>query len=233
MPFDNLAETLLRGGIAPRHVRRYLAELSEHLDDLTEKQRAQGYEGKDAELRARALLGEDRELAAAMLEQKSLRSITARAPWALFGILPPFAATAAMLVPLGILVVIGKVLGFLEKGAARPHWFEQLGTATAACANLVFFPLASVLFVALVARHRLSLYWALVAVAIPLLLFLHSVAEFTIPGHPGIRIGVGMAPIFLPKGWKTAAADWPIVTAQYVLALLPLIWLARRRLAAR
>lgn len=233
MRFEALREILLKGGVAPRHVRRYLAELSEHLDDLTEKQRAQGYEGEDAEMRARALLGEDRELAAAMLEQKSLRSITARAPWAVFGILPPFAATAAMLVPLGVLVLTGKVLGFLEKGAARPHWFEVLATATAACANLVFFPLVSVLFVALVARHRLSLYWALVAVAIPLLLFLHSVAEFTIPGHAGIRIGVGMAPIFLPKGWKTAVADWPIVAAQYVLALLPLVWLARRRLTAR
>jgi hypothetical protein len=42
-----------------------------------------------------------------------------------------------------------------------------------------------------------------------------------------------MAPIFRPKGWKTAVADWPIVTAQYVLALLPLVWLARRRLTAR
>lgn len=233
MRFEALREILLKDGIAPRHVRRYLAELSEHLDDLTEKQRALGYDGEDATSRARALLGEDSELAAAMLEQKSLRSITARAPWAVFGILPPFAATAAMLVPLGVLVLTGKVLGFLEKGAARPHWFEVLATATAACANLVFFPLASVLFVALVARHRLSLYWALVAVAIPLLLFLHSVAEFTISGHAGIRIGVGMAPIFLPKGWKTAVADWPIVAAQYVLALLPLVWLARRRLTAR
>jgi len=233
MRFEGLREILLKGGVAPRYVRRYLAELSEHMDDLTEKQRAQGYDGENAELRARALLGEDRELAAAMLEQKSLRSITIRAPWAIFGILPPFAATAAMLVPLGVLVVAGKVLGFLEKGAALPHWFEKLGTATAACANLIFFPLTSVLFVALVSRHRLSLYWALVAVAIPLLLFLHSVAEFTVSGHPGIRIGVGMAPIFLPKGWKTAVADWPIVTAQYVLTFLPLAWLVRRRLASR
>ena len=233
MPFDDLAETLLKGGIAPRYVRRYVRELGEHLNDLRAEQRALGYDETDAALRARARLGDDSELAQAMLDQKRFRSLAARAPWAIFGILPSFAATAAMLVPLGLLVVIGKLLGFLEKGAARPHWFEQLATATAACSNLVFFPLASVLFVALVARHRLSLYWALVAVAIPLLLFLHSVAEFTIPGHPGIRIGVGMAPIFLPKGWTTAAADWPIVTAQYVLALLPLVWLARRRRAAR
>jgi hypothetical protein len=233
MRFEALREILLKGGVAPRHVRRYLAELTEHLDDLTEKQRAQGYEGEDAEMRARALLGEDRELAAAMLEQKSLRSITARAPWLVFGILPSFAATAAMLVPLGLLALTGKLLGFAAKGAARPHWFELLATATAACANLVFFPLMSALFVALVARQRLRLTWALVAVAIPLILFLHSVAEFTIPGHPGIRLGVGLAPIFLAEGWKAMGAHWPTVIAQYALALLPLAWLAWRRLAAR
>lgn len=40
MPFDAVAETLLKGGIAPRHVRRYVSELSEHLEDLTAEQRA-------------------------------------------------------------------------------------------------------------------------------------------------------------------------------------------------
>src|ERR1700754_3444929 len=106
MRFEALREILLKGGIAPRHVRRYLAELSEHLNDLTERQRAQGYEGEDAELRARALLGEDRELAAAMLEQRSLRSIAARAPWLVFGLLPPVAGIAsafALIAPLALI----------------------------------------------------------------------------------------------------------------------------------
>ena len=40
MPFETVAETLLRGGIAPRHVRRYVDELSDHLEDLNERQRA-------------------------------------------------------------------------------------------------------------------------------------------------------------------------------------------------
>jgi len=33
-PFDELRERLLRGGVAPRHVRRYLRELGDHLSDL-------------------------------------------------------------------------------------------------------------------------------------------------------------------------------------------------------
>jgi hypothetical protein len=32
-PLESLGERLLRAGIAPRHVRRYLAELREYLDE--------------------------------------------------------------------------------------------------------------------------------------------------------------------------------------------------------
>ena len=38
MPFEALSETLLRAGIAPRHVRRCLRELGDHLADLSEAQ---------------------------------------------------------------------------------------------------------------------------------------------------------------------------------------------------
>ena len=51
-PFDPLRERLLRAGIAPRHVRRYLRELTEHLADLTAEQRAVGYDEADAAMLA-------------------------------------------------------------------------------------------------------------------------------------------------------------------------------------
>jgi hypothetical protein len=89
MPFETLAEALLRGGIAPRYVRRYVRELAEHLDDLTVQQRASGYDGEDAVRRARARLGDDSELAQAMLDQPSMRSWSARMPWLVFLFLPP------------------------------------------------------------------------------------------------------------------------------------------------
>src|SRR5258705_6242599 len=89
MRFDALRETLLKGGFAPRHVRRYVRELDEHLDDLTAQQRASGYDGEDAALRARARLGDDAELAQAMLEQPGMRSWATRLPWLVFLLLPP------------------------------------------------------------------------------------------------------------------------------------------------
>jgi len=91
MRFEALRETLLKGGVAPRHVRRYLAELSEHLDDLTAQQREVGYDAEDAAIRARARLGDDDRLAQAMLEQPGMRSWPARLPWLVFVALPPAA----------------------------------------------------------------------------------------------------------------------------------------------
>jgi hypothetical protein len=54
--------------------------LRDHLQDLITQQQAGGFSPQEAFLRARALLGSDAELAAAMLEQKQFRSLLARAP---------------------------------------------------------------------------------------------------------------------------------------------------------
>src|ERR1700690_1391450 len=93
-PFVTLREKLLRGGIAPWRVRRYLAELNDHLADLTEAERAAGYPPEEAVQRARILLGNDSDLADAWLAQPKLKSFTARAPWAVFGIVPLLAVPA-------------------------------------------------------------------------------------------------------------------------------------------
>jgi hypothetical protein len=42
-------------------------------------------------------------------------------------------------------------------------------------------------------------------------------------------LGAGF--VFMPRTWMMLAADWPVATAQYLLTLLPLIWLVRHRVA--
>jgi hypothetical protein len=94
--FDSLRERLLRAGIAPRRVRRYLAELREHLADLTERERASGLEARQAGERAMSLLGSDAVLAQAMIDKGCGRSLAARAPWAVFVMSPMFLLIAAI-----------------------------------------------------------------------------------------------------------------------------------------
>jgi hypothetical protein len=102
-PFHELRERLLRAGVAPRHVRRYLTELADHLADLrTEEERA-GRSRADAESAALIRLGGIDHLARAMIEQRQFKSWSVRAPWAAFGFAPLFLLAGAWFVALFIL----------------------------------------------------------------------------------------------------------------------------------
>ena len=91
-PFHNLRqelrERLLRAGVAPRHVRRYLAELADHLADLRAEEERAGRSPADAQSAALIRLGTMDELTKAMIGQRQLQSWCVRAPWAMFGLAP-------------------------------------------------------------------------------------------------------------------------------------------------
>lgn len=86
--FDELRERLLQAGVAPRHVRRYLRELSDHLADLTAEEERAGLGRADAEAAALDRLGGVDDLAKAMTERRQLQSWCARAPWAMCSVAP-------------------------------------------------------------------------------------------------------------------------------------------------
>ena len=87
-PFSELRESLLRAGVAPRHVKRYLTELADHLNDLKVEEERAGHNPVDAESAALIRLGGTDELAKAMIEQRQFQSWCVRAPWAMFGVAP-------------------------------------------------------------------------------------------------------------------------------------------------
>ena len=87
-PLDELRERLLRAGVAPRHVCRYLSELGDHLADLTAEEERAGRGRRDAETAALARLGSPDQLAKAMVGQRQFKSWCARLPWAMFSVTP-------------------------------------------------------------------------------------------------------------------------------------------------
>jgi hypothetical protein len=97
-PFNELRERLLRAGVAPWHVRRYLTELADHWTDLTAEEERAGRSRADAESAALVRLGGMDDLARAMIEQRHFQSWCVRAPWAVFGLAPLFLLAAAYLV---------------------------------------------------------------------------------------------------------------------------------------
>ena len=229
MRFENLREILLASGIAPRHVRRYLAELSEHLDDLTRQQCEAGYNVEDAALRARARLGSDTELAGAMLQQKQFRSLAARAPWAMFLLLPPVAGIAAAFALIAPLVLTADLAHMTSPhGIYAPLWFRQLAMAVSMLGNLALAPSLAAAFVLLATRQRMTWVWPLLAVVLLASLDIHFAAHFPPPGHRGGDIGIGAAKWWLAHPGSPVYAS-PLAPVQLALTLLPVLYLCWTR----
>lgn len=102
--FENeLRERLLQGGVATRHVRRYLSELADHFADLKAEEARAGRNLADAESAALTRLGSMDDLAKAMMAQPQFRAWSVRAPWAIFGLAPILLLAGAWFLALFIL----------------------------------------------------------------------------------------------------------------------------------
>jgi hypothetical protein len=140
--FKDLRERLLRGGVAPRHVTRYLNELGEHLDDLIAKELSAGRSVETATRSALALLGPENQLAEVMLARTSFRSWTHRAPWGVFMVAPLLALISANLATQLLTVLIVELFGsgITHVPMQVPGWFSVF-YSTVIDFNLYLLPL--------------------------------------------------------------------------------------------
>jgi len=168
-PFDELRERLLREGVAPRHVRRYINELTDHLSDLRTEEERSGRTRADSESAALARLGEIDELAKAMICKRQLQSWSARAPWAAFGLMPLLLLAAAWFVSLFLLWAGWNV--FLPGsdtpfGAHQQTWFANLYFQID---RAIFFGAPILLgwgIMLLAARQRMKAIWPMASLVI-------------------------------------------------------------------
>jgi hypothetical protein len=151
-PLETLRENLLRAGLAPRHVERYLAELSDHCDDIAAHLQQAGLPPDAARLEAVRRLGNADALLLPMLANPRFRSPVARWP-ALFYLLLPLVAQAGL-----VLLAIGG-LALAASTPLRPG-IADLGTL-AAMLLLISPVLIAWLAFPSARRRRLALRWPL------------------------------------------------------------------------
>ncbi len=157
MPFEGVSEQLLRAGIAPRHVRRYVTELREHLADLTAQERGAGLDEPVAAERARALLGTDAQLVQTMLD-RSPRSLTVRAPWTVFVLLPAVALVALIgTVAKAMIYLMWPVHAAWPGGV--PDTYTSLIATVSFVASYLPGPALAAGCIVLALRQRLSSAW--------------------------------------------------------------------------
>ncbi|MEJ2128570.1 MAG: hypothetical protein P8X81_06955 [Woeseiaceae bacterium] len=80
LDLDGLRKELIRCGIAPRHVRRTVSELSDHYDDLVEEALHDGASRIEAHAHASRKIGEIADIGAAVRARPELRSWAYRFP---------------------------------------------------------------------------------------------------------------------------------------------------------
>ena len=109
--FDRIRERLLRGGVAPRHVRRTVSELQAHFADLVTELQSNGCSRAESEAQAAVRLGSEDVLVASVLARPELRSWSRRWPWLAFAVLPLVGFAALFVLSCAILA---ETLQFVE-----------------------------------------------------------------------------------------------------------------------
>ncbi len=189
--FEGLRERLLRAGVAPRHVRRYLQELQEHHEDARRAELARGAEPSAASEAAWARLGTEDSLAQGMLARPELRSTGARFPGLVFGLGPALLWLAAPVAIIAGLVLLPEAMPRLKVDATFIETYH----------TLCFFYLrvvpvllgASVLAVA--ASRRLPLRWPLLGAGVVDVL----AGTFTVYSLPGqLGVSSSLLPFLVP-----------------------------------
>lgn len=234
LKFENLRERLLRAGIAPHHVSRYLGELRDHFDDLVREEIAQGNERSVAEGLAQSRLGDESVLAETMLERPEMRSFTARYPWATFVVGPIAMLIGALAASLLIEGAVLSVISQFYRNTSHqppPEWFmASVGIWNSLPSIVAPIAIAGLMcFVGL--RQRMSMQWILLGAAIACILGGFQQLTFSDNGYHGeLSFGSGLLPPFprelMVTGIERAVANVVVVAgatwAMRWLGMLPL-----------
>jgi len=157
-PFENVREQLLKAGIAAGHVNRYVVELREHLADLTNRERANGADAREAANKACTIMGSDAQLVQAMLDRSPPRALSVKAPWAVFGVLPVVAIIAvSWIVAMTMMQLMMPVMRLLP--GQMPSGYQALLTAVTILTGYLVGPLLAALCIATALRQRLDTVW--------------------------------------------------------------------------
>jgi hypothetical protein len=225
--FEGLSRRLPQAGIAPRHVKRLIAELEAHFLDLVVELRSTGLSQEESESQAAVRLGTEDILVANIIARPELQAWARQWPWLAFVLLPllvvPVQFAFSMAVAAGVFSFSSRVLGLtpVHPGVvlsvvgglqAYGTWIAPVLTAGAAC------------FLAL--RLGAPVAWPIVGCALIALVGASTNASFE--WSPAVPRGVMSGGIgFNLPDIGTAKSLRVILTLLSVLA--PFLWLRGKR----
>lgn len=126
--FEELRRYLLNSGITPRHVKRTIAELNDHFDDLQLEGKSEGLSAADAQAFAESRIGEHKLIAQNMLAKTELKTWIYRYP-----------RVARLYLPVAYLLLLpaAPVFAGAEHASAVARWGTSLMVSAAVTAAML------------------------------------------------------------------------------------------------
>jgi len=181
-PFERLRERLLTAGVSPRHVRRYMAELSDHVVDLETEAKHAGHPEPMA--RAFERLGKPDDLAKAMIDRTELRAWTARAPWAVFLFGPSLLLVLIDFTSIMLMMLVVKT-ALPQVGQPAPGWLVTLSAAVNDIHAYLVPLLLGWIVTAVATRQRMQPLWPVIGLAVIACLAAINQLHIDVPLAPG------------------------------------------------
>lgn len=189
---DSLRERLLVAGVAPRHVRRYLRELGEHLDDARRAELDRGVDPREADRAAWQRLGSEDSLLQSVLARPELRGASARFPALVFGLGPALAWLTTIAITVIALHLVPDSVLHQKKPAAWIEIAVALGTGYVRALPVL---VGVVAFMA-AARRRARAHWPLAGAA--LVDVLAGTLSVYVVGATGVAVDSSLLPLLAP-----------------------------------
>jgi hypothetical protein len=223
-PFDHLREPLLRAGIRPRHVNRYLTELAEHYYDAVQDEERRGASAADAVSAARLRMGSDQHLMQGVLARPELLAFSVRYPWAVYGLgsLLGFAGALAAVGLLTMLFLTAAAVIVIRTQTAPDvsNWMinAMMGFRIFALHGLPLILGAVIVLNA--TRQRMPALWPVIGLIVISLFGALTNFDFTAgpPGHRQLTIGAGFSLAKLEQTTIHMAANLAVLLALYAAA---------------
>lgn len=217
--FKRLRMRLLKGGIAPKFVKRTIMEMSAHLEDLIKQEKQNGVSEAEARALAFSALGDEDALVRETLAKKELISWSRRFPKTMFLIvlIVLYFTIALCALTLGIEGV--RILFGIDIHNNWPAWHFQYSKALMFFMEYMLAPMLAFSIAYIAVQRNVNMRWPLIGAFVICFFGLGFETVVAIPderGRGGVNLIWGWP--FLP--WENARPPWDQSIEQFVRVIV-------------
>ncbi|NQV69771.1 MAG: hypothetical protein HQ498_07070 [Pseudohongiella sp.] len=197
---------LIRGGVAPKFVKRTLAELDSHYRDLKSQAIADGFSATQAREKANADIGDEKILMREILHKPELKSWLWRYPKSIFVLSPVLILILSLITSGAIIFIVDYFLADfsgMSPGTEFPLWVKVLVEILSIFNFYLLTPILAVGMILIAKQRMIQLHWPIIGIV--LLMFIGSGGSYELNWPTPLEQGnliVNWGYSFMPRAFR-------------------------------